>query len=167
MKHLLLSYNSNRKAIDSVKAVVHKKDSTPLFVYTHLMMPHFPYYFTGTGKLRPVEEFQDGTELDIPKYLEYVAYTNNTLLKIIDQILQHSAKPPIIILTSDHGFRQYPQQVDARYYFMNQLSIYLPDRNYQPFYEGMSSVNLFRVLFNSEFGQRFPLLADSTHFINP
>ena len=130
-------------------------------------MPHFPYYFTKTGQLRPVQEYEDGNEADIPKYLEYVDYTNQVLLSIIDQVLQHSAKPPVIILVSDHGFREYSYAADPRYYFMNQLCIYLPNKNYQPFYNGLSNVNLFRIFFNTEFRKKLPLLVDSTHYIKP
>jgi hypothetical protein len=167
MKHLLLTYNSNVKALDSLKAVVRRKSALPKFVYTHLIMPHYPYYFTKSGSMRPVSEIEDGKEIDTAKYLEYVQYTNSVLLNIVDSIKVNSIRPPIIILVSDHGFREYPFEVDAHYNFINQLCIYLPDHNYQPFYNGISNVNLFRVLFNTEFKQKFPLLPDSTHFINP
>lgn len=165
-KRLLLAYHSNIKAIDSIKAVVHKKSSVPKFVYTHLIMPHFPYYFTKSGAMRPISEIEFGKEVDTAKYLEYVQYTNNVLLNIINEIMAKSAHPPIVILVSDHGFRE-DSFGNQKYQFMNQLCVYLPDHHYQPFYNGISNVNLFRVLFNTEFNQKFQLLADSTHYINP
>lgn len=166
-KSLYMYYQSNVRALDSLKAAVHKKTATPKFVYTHLIMPHFPYYFTRSGISRPVEEIQSGTERDIPKYLEYVEYTNKVVLQLIDSIRANSAKPPVIIFLSDHGFRQYPSEVNRNYFFSNQLNVYLPGHNYEQLYNGISSVNLFRVLFNSEFNQRLPLLADSSHYISP
>lgn len=166
-KSLYLYYESNVRALDSLKAIVHKKTTGPKFVYTHLIMPHFPYYFNRFGQRRPPEEIQSGTERDVSKYLDYVQYTNSILLQLVDSIRANSIKPPIIILLSDHGFRQYPTETDKKYFFSNQLNICLPDHNYGSFYSGISNVNLFRVLFNTEFHQQLPLLPDSTHYINP
>jgi hypothetical protein len=167
MKRLFLTYHSNVNALDSLRATIQRKSNSPRFVYTHLIMPHYPYYFTENGKMRPVSEIEDGKETNIQEYLEYVEYTNNLLLNIVDSIKENSAHPPIIIIVSDHGFREYPHKVDTRYKFINQLSIYLPNGRYENFYDGISNVNLFRVLFNTQFKQKFPLLTDSTRYIRP
>ena len=103
----------------------------------------------------------------ISQYTGYVQYTNKVLLQLIDTIVAKASKPPVIILMSDHGFREYDPPVDRKYQVMNQLCILLPNKNYTPFYEGMSNVNLFRVFFNSQFGQHFPLLRDSASFVRP
>jgi hypothetical protein len=66
---------------------------------------------------------------------------------------------------SDHGFRQFKEPVDKKYYFSNLISIYLPDGNYSGFYDGMSNVNMFRAFLNTEFGQNLPILKDSTIFL--
>ena len=41
----------------------------------------------------------------------------------------------------------------------------MPDGNNSGFYDGMSNVNQFRVLLNSQFKQKLPLLKDSTNFL--
>ena len=67
---------------------------------------------------------------------------------------------------SDHGFREFiADSVDHSYHYMNINAIYLPNKQYQAFYKGMSNVNQFRILLNTEFNQRLPILKDSTSFL--
>ena len=51
-RKLMLPYRSNMKAIDSLKQCASQRSSRPKFVYTHLYMPHFPYYFDSEGLFR-------------------------------------------------------------------------------------------------------------------
>ncbi len=86
-------------------------------------------------------------------------YTNKKLLELIDYIKTNAEQPPVIILMSDHGFRQFEEneKVDNKYHFMNLNAVLLPNRNYSGFYDGMSNVNQFRVDFKFiEFGQKLP-----------
>ena len=64
----------------------------------------------------------------------------------------------------DHGFREFGHETPEikKYYFMNLNSVYLPNKDYSRFYEGMSGVNQFRVILNTSFRQNLPLLKDST-----
>ncbi|MFL5741255.1 MAG: sulfatase-like hydrolase/transferase [Flavisolibacter sp.] len=165
-KRLYMAYNSNVKVLDSTRAVV-RKTGTPKFVYSHLVMPHFPYYFDRNGKEKPLSELAEGKEKDLNSYLDYLEYTNHVLLDLIDTIQHSSAHPPIIILMSDHGFREFSGTREPKYFFMNILFLNIPQKNYSGFYEGISNVNLFRVLFNQQFHQHFPLLPDSTIFLRP
>ena len=167
MRRLMLSHHSNVRAIDSIKNLAGRNLSEPKFVYAHLIMPHFPYYFDKFGKSRGLTQLREGDEQKIDDYVEYLQYTNGVLLNLIDTVLLKSKRPPIIILASDHGFREFNKKVDRKYYFMNHLSIHLPDQNYTSLYDNISNVNLFRVLFNHQFHQQFKLLKDTTIFINP
>jgi hypothetical protein len=166
-KRLYLAFNSNKRAIDSTRSIINTRRERPKFVYTHLIMPHFPYYFDSTGKERKLEELGLGMELNIKKYIEYVHYTNRLLLDLTEKIRAHSSKPPVIILVSDHGFREYPDPVDPKYHFINQMSVHLPGGDSASFYNGISNVNLFRMIFNKVLNQKFPLLKDSTSEIRP
>jgi hypothetical protein len=140
--------------------------SAPRFVYTHLEMPHYPYYFDRNGKPNSIENLADANQTNTPQYVEYLQYCNKKFLELIDHIFASSKQPPIIILMSDHGFREYPANVaDRKTHFMNFNSIYFPDRNYSGFYKGISMVNQFRVVLNSQFRQRLPLLKDSTSYL--
>jgi hypothetical protein len=48
---------------------------------------------------------------------------------------------------------------------MNLCAVFLPGCNYSGFYDGLSPVNTFRVILNSQFGQQFSLLKDSSIFL--
>ncbi|MBB1284972.1 sulfatase-like hydrolase/transferase [Flavisolibacter sp. BT320] len=144
-----------------------KQTGKPKFVYTHVHIPHKPYYFRHDGTPNPLLQTPNNN-LHKPSYLEYLQYGNKVYLKMIDKILASYSKPPIIIFMGDHGYRQYevPTPDVVPYYFMNLNAVYLPSGNYQPFYEGISGVNQFRALFNAAFGQSLPMLNDSTSFLN-
>ena len=143
-----------------------KSSGKPKFVYTHLEMPHYPYYFTKEGKPNPIEILAEGNQWRQKEYIEYLQYCNGVLMKTIDTILKESKEPPIILFMSDHGFREFTADIEknAKYYFMNLNTVYLPEKNYQKFGDSISIVNQFRVLLNTAFGQQLPLLKDSTIF---
>ncbi|HEY1023449.1 MAG TPA: hypothetical protein VGE06_14110, partial [Flavisolibacter sp.] len=60
-------------------------------------------------------------------------------------------------------FSQTPAAIPNNYRNMN--AVLLPNGNYQPFYNGISGVNQFRALLNAAFGQKLPMLKDSTSFL--
>jgi hypothetical protein len=167
MRRLMLSHYSNVRAVDSLKNIATRTTNEPKFVYAHLIMPHYPYYFDRFRKSRGLTELREGDERNVSDYIEYLQYTNGVLLNLIDTILLKSNTPPIIILASDHGFREFHKDVNPKYFFMNLLSIYLPDRDYISFYENISNVNLFKAIFNHQFHQQFRLLKDTTIFVSP
>jgi hypothetical protein len=136
----------------------------PRFVYAHLTMPHYPYYFRSNGEPNPIELLQEGQQSRKKEYIEYLQFTNGLLLETIDRILTSSRKPPIILLMGDHGFREFPEgfEKNAPFYYMNLNAVLLPNRNYVPFYNGISTVNQFRALLNASFGQQLPYLKDSS-----
>jgi hypothetical protein len=158
-------YN-NRHTEELTRATALSNDNTPKFVYVHFEMPHHPYYFDSKGLEKPYRELTDSFTMDRKAYAEYVGYANNRLLQLIDHITTSSRRPPVIILLSDHGFRQVAADVPHRYYFMNLSAVLLPNRNYTGFYPGMSNVNMLRAVVNAQFGQQLPLLKDSTSFLN-
>jgi hypothetical protein len=143
------------------------KIKNPKFIYTHLALPHHPYYYDSSG----TKSLYDSVTLSYPggknNYLQYLLYSNKKLLSLIDFIRKNNPTPPIIILMSDHGYRKFEktEKVDSKYYFMNLNTVFVPNGNYAGFYDGMSNVNQFRVILNSEFGQKLPLLKDSTSFL--
>jgi hypothetical protein len=136
---------------------------SPRFIYTHLTMPHYPYLFNSKGGKFSFEQAMDGGNKEL--YLEYLQYCNKQLIGLTDQILTNNKTPPIIILMSDHGFTKYDTSIDSNYNFSNINMVYLPDRNYTPFYDGVSNVNQFRILLNTQFNQKFPLLKDSSVYL--
>jgi hypothetical protein len=157
--------NSNNRLIERTRKEAESHDGNPRFIYTHLMMPHYPYFFDSSGKANPIETLMENQQVQKEKYIGYLQYSNRIFLQLIDHILAHSKTPPIIIFMGDHGFRHLPPSVDKSYHFMNFSSIHLPNKNHPPLPDTLSSVNQFRILLNLQFGQQLPLLKDSTSFL--
>lgn len=139
--------------------------SKPKFIYAHLMMPHYPYYFDRHGNEQPFEKLQEGNQVDKKAYIEYLQYSNNKLEALVTHIISSSKSPPIIVLMGDHGFRHFKEPVEFKYYFQNLAAVYLPWKNYSAFPDSMTSVNLFRGVLNTSFGQRLPFLKDSSTYL--
>jgi hypothetical protein len=135
----------------------------PRFVYTHFIMPHYPYLFDKNGNPLRFEEAIQGGRKDL--YLGFLQYCNNLCLTLIDTIFKTDTTNPIIILMSDHGFTKYSTEYDPAYNFQNMVNIHLPDKNYSAFSDNQTNVNLFRTILNTQFGQQLPILKDSTFFL--
>lgn len=138
---------------------------TPVFVYAHLNMPHYPYFYNETG----VPYNQDsiyGKEMTTSKkrFGGYIRYTNKQLLRLIQSIKNKTNGDAVIILQSDHGFSDLDpaKKTDA---FRNFTSFYFPDRDYSMLSDTMSNVNTFRVVLNKYMHLKLPLIKDSTFFI--
>ena len=126
-------------------------------------MPHGPYYYDSLGKENPYEKIKDySTWGNKVLFVSYIKYTNRIIRSVLNDLVQHDPAS-IIILMSDHGYRDY---ADNRYYqpsrfdnicairFSGSIPAHLNDRR--------SNVNLFRYIFNAAFGQQLPYLADSS-----
>jgi phosphoglycerol transferase MdoB-like AlkP superfamily enzyme len=129
------------------------------------MMPHYPYYYDHNGKEQPFEKLLEGNQSNKEAYIEYLQYSNKKLIELVQHILQSSATPPVIVLMGDHGFRHFTEQIESRNYFLNQVSIHLPSKNYTAFKDSLTGVNLFRALLNTQYGQHLPFLKDSTSYL--
>jgi len=153
---------NNEKIYALTEKISTSKSSQPKFVYSHLMMPHHPFYYDSTGKALPMEMLEDGVYYNKDLRISYLKYSNGQFLKLIDKILAGNKTPPIILFMGDHGFREFKEKVDPKYFYMNLNAIYLPSGNYAGFYTGMTNINQLRVLLNTQFGQHLPMLKDST-----
>ncbi len=155
---------NNERAERQLLELLHAESPLPRFVYTHLMLPHYPYYTDHQGRPYPADDLQDHYN-DKERYIEYLQYANGRLLSLVDSILHYSFRP-VIVLMGDHGFRQWDSPPSLSVLYNNLNAVLLPGRDYSRFYNGMSNVNAFRVIVNSVFGQQLPLLRDSTVFIS-
>jgi hypothetical protein len=160
-----LNLRNNNHLFDLTWKLAGEKPGSPKFVYTHLMMPHYPYYFDRDGKEQPFDSITEGNQHHKTSYIGYLQYANKKLLALIDHILESSANPPIIILMGDHGFRHFREPVPEKYHFLNLMSVYMPSGNYTQFPDSSSAVNLFRSVLNSGFNQELPFLRDSTTYL--
>lgn len=142
-----------------------KDSESPKFVYTHLMLPHEPFYLK-----------EDGTEvsdqdiilrkLDLKSgYIDQVKYANRLLKKIIALANRPSKREKIIIIEGDHGYRFYTEKKDLSKEFPNLNAYYFSDHDYSDLYDGISPVNTFRVVLNKYFSANYSLLKDSSVYL--
>lgn len=166
MANLLNATNNNNKnSYKLTENAPELKSSKPKIVYTHLIMPHHPYYYNEKGELRKFSSANEIVMNDTAAYLSYLKYTNKEITHLVDAILSKSPSPPIIVLLSDHGFR-YSLSDERKHVFSNLISLHIPSGNYAGYNDSLSNVNLFRVLLNNEFGQQLPLLEDKVFNIS-
>lgn len=164
-EHLSKYKDYNRQVSDSLLTIADLPASSPKFIYTHLEMPHFPYFYDSAGKAYPDEiVFGPAMIKDKERFKNYVAYSNAHISQLITRVLTQTNGQAVVIILSDHGINDLPgsRKEDA---FSNYSAFYFPDGNYHQLYTGMSNVNTFRVLFNKYFAQRLPLLSDSSIYI--
>jgi hypothetical protein len=156
----------NQRLLQLTTDAIAVKDTVPRFIYTHVLMPHWPYMFDSTGKETGINFYSPGItgKQKETSYVQYLAYTNKVMLQLIDDILKQSNGDAVIVLMSDHGFREKPGTQACLDVNNNFISVYLPGKDYRLFYDNMSNVNLLRAIFNTSFHQQFPKLTDKCIF---
>ena len=134
----------------------------PQFTYAHFLLPHETYLFDSSGKRLDISYTAAAWMNNKKDYLNQLVYVNRFIIApAIDSIFSNARRPFIIILQSDHGYRNYsPEKVNLE--FENLNAIYFPDNDYSTLYDSISSVNTFRIVLNKYFNQQLPLLNDST-----
>lgn len=154
----------NARLLQMIKTQSGKKQSHPVFIYGHLFMPHDPYYYDKNGHLKTEQTLQHEVKRPTGPYLEYVTYVNSEIRKLIDTIQQNTQRKAAIVLMGDHGYRRLIEQ-NLHCNYQNLNAVYLPSQDYHLFYDSVSCVNQFKIVFNSLFHESIPLLKDSTIFL--
>ncbi len=149
----------------------------PKFIQTQLALDHEPYVFHPDGSFITTDEANSLTHAQ--QYVEQLKYTNTQLLAWVDQLLDVPAdQRPIIVLLADegpwpNGYREdelgfdwttaTPQELQQKFGILN--AVYLPGKSAEQvgFYDTISEVNEFRVIFNAYFGLGLPLLPDRNY----
>lgn len=143
----------------------------PTFTFVHLGVPHAPFVFNRDGSLNKSDSVApEGWIHDPDIYLNQLIFTSEKIKTIMEKIIKESEAPPIIILQSDHGAKTFSlegiRSVDAmsdvalQNHFRNFSAYYLPEGGRQTLYEGITTVNIFRSVFNHYFKGSFPILPD-------
>lgn len=147
----------------------------PKFVFAHFILPHHPYLFDREGRI--LREAQLSNQFEFQKrlwerrdqYLDQLLYVNRRVMEAIDQILTDSARPPIIILQSDHGPNLRMGLSDQEYLhvrFANLAAYHLPGAPPGLIPAGSSPINQFRHVFNFYFDAGLEILPER-HFASP
>ncbi len=122
------------------------------FIYAHLLSTHQPFLFSKDGSF--------SNDQSIEGYRNSIEFTNDSILASIDRIIKESDPKPIIILQGDHSL------TGTKDAFGILNAYYLPGDAKKMLYPEISPVNTFRVIFNSYFGSKFPLLEDRSYWIH-
>jgi len=149
---------------------ISKTQSSPKFVFAHVLLPHDPYSFSpDCGEISLSEK-------EVENYLSQLSCTNRLLMEAVEDILENSTRPPIIIIQADEGPYEIkysylpnsgylevdPRALRERAQIFN--SYYLPGVNPDDFlYPSITPVNSFRLILNIYFGQKLDLLPDRSY----
>lgn len=148
------------------------ENQKPKFVFAHIIAPHPPFVFNKEGEaIKPGYNFSFTDGNDYPgaaveyqtRYVEQLQYINVLVEKMVDEILQKSKTPPIIILQADHGPRMLSgsgttENVCIRERFSIFAAYYFPGKHANSIPENISPVNTFRIVLNEYFRTDLSLL---------
>ena len=153
----LRHYRDTLYALDTLPTLPELEMPGNKFVYAHLLVTHDPFVFHADGT------FNDTRLFTAAEYVESVEYIDGVLPQILEEIIAKSDKPPIIIVMGDHGAVVKGRPIEER--FANLFAIYIQgsDPVDAGFYDGISLVNVFRLLFNDLFDADYTLLGDRSY----
>ena len=150
--------------LEELRRTIQIKIGAPKFTYAHFLLPHGPYTYDSSGISIPYEPKSTTAEEDKRGYINQLVYTNKIMQLLVEEIFLHSDKPVAIILQGDHGHRYHtPEKKDLE--FPNLNAWYFYNRDYKLLNDSLSNVNTFRVIFNSFFKKNYPLLKDTSYFL--
>jgi hypothetical protein len=138
----------------------------PIFVFAHIVAPHFPYVFGPNGEFVSEEERKTADSKTL--YINQLIFINKKVNALVEHLLANSENnPPIIILQADHG----PWNVgswEGDDLYKNRMKIlnayYLSDGGNALLYDSVTPVNTFRIIFNRYFGTTYDLLEDHCYY---
>lgn len=144
--------------LSTIENLLKARPQTPHFTYSHIIMPHDPYFTDSIGVLLDRELAGKANNEEL--YVSYIKYTNLKIKEIVKHLSQTEPNA-IVIIMSDHGYREYTAATDQHRKFDNLLAVHFPDTNYSTLNKINSNVNLFRIILNQYFSQQLPSLKDS------
>ncbi len=144
----------------------------PNFVFAYFYGLHPPFIFGAEGEnikaYQAVESLKDRVKWK-KLYLSQLQFYNSKLEELIDRILAKSRVPPIIILQSDHGTQfsacsseNFKGCIQEK--MRNFNAYYLPGNGDEMFYDSITPVNSFRLIFKHYFGAKINLLSDLCYY---
>lgn len=155
------NFYNNQFFINETLKEAEEQSVAPKFVYTHLEMPHAPYYFKANGVLNSDNDLGPENLWRKDLYLGNLKYSNQITIDFLRRIINKSFRPTIILLLSDHGYRY--GNTSQKYYFSNLAAIYNSDKEYTGYQHQLENVNQFKILFNTVFKTNFKLTQKPNH----
>ncbi len=166
LKESIKKRDYNNHLIDSLPKIALGYTHAPKFIYAHFYLPHPPFFYDRSGTSLPIDiNYAEKAMEQKEVFLSYLEYTNSVIIKTIDSIFKKSAKTPVIIIQSDHGYRDFRKDfVNPNQYFKNYSAFYFPDKDYRQLYDTISNINTFPIFFNKYFNSNIPLQKDKVVF---
>jgi hypothetical protein len=144
-----------------------KRTDRPLFVFAHIVAPHFPYVF-GTHGEQVSDTGRKGQEEKM-LWVNQCKFVNTKVEELIPRLLAKPGPSPIIIIQGDHGlWEPWKPSWTEEFYMKTKMRIlnayYFPPGDSIPLYQSISPVNTFRIVFNHYFGTNYPVLDDRSYY---
>ena len=135
----------------------------PKFVFVHIINPHEPFVFGPDGSpIDPAPFINEERMYTRAKYIlgyqSQIPFLNKKLEESIKTLIAESSVPPVIILQTDTG----PLFTKGSDTFKILNAFYMPGHTDQ-LYPSISSVNTFRVVFNTYFGTNYSIFDDVSY----
>lgn len=155
--------DQNERLIQKIHEKTREKNTQPVFCYVHLMLPHSPYIMDSAGRINlPYLSSQVHTvEIEKKAYIQSLQYTNKLMMNVIDSLKRNTNNNAVIIVMSDHGYKTHAFNKREEDKFNTLNAVYMPDADTAKWYNGMSNINQFRILFSTITGQAIPFIKDS------
>ena len=139
-----------------------KNNEKPLYMHMHVRFPHQPLIFDSEGErvMNPLSTNRFDSALK-DAYLQQLIFANKKTIEIVDSIQQKNSDAVIIVM-SDHGSRfgidwHNPSEMDYFRALNNLNAVYFPGKE-SHFPMDISTVNVFRILFNLYFEVDYEIL---------
>ncbi len=173
-KHLNFTYFYREKILRTFSecSEIQSEVEKPFFAFVHILPPHPPYVFGPNaeplfGSLR-LDDWGNLWEQK-ERYRDQVIFVDDMMKKVITKILLEAESEPIIIIQGDHGPQLWSnsllatdEEIKARMEIFN--AYYLPKKDSTFFYDSITPVNTFRLIFNHYFHTNYELLEDKSYF---
>tara|TARA_A100001037_G_scaffold80950_1_gene73059 strand:- start:165 stop:1682 length:1518 start_codon:yes stop_codon:yes gene_type:complete len=163
-------YDTVNCVLDTTKNFQTNKE--PFYMHMHVRLPHQPFVFDAEGN-RNYAASEIGQRFDErfkDAYLEQLIFTNSKTIEIIDSI-QLRDPSTVIILMSDHAGRfgidwENPSELDLYRAFNNLFAVSFPGKELSNT-DKFSTVNIFRIFFNTYLDSDYELLDDRYIWYSP
>lgn len=174
----LIRHDARKRVLGTFEKLAKvKKIKGPKFIFAHILVPHPPYLFDEDGQTVPEARLKKSGKVweHRQNYINQLKFVNEKVENLVDEIISGSKTEPIIVIQSDHGSASLishndyvgwnnPSNEMLKERFRNLIICYLPDSGQNKMYDSITSVNVFRVIFNTYFNEDFKLLNDKSYF---
>ena len=147
-----------------------QKFDEPIFVFSHILIPHPPYLFDPDGN--PVDSIrpQGLEDWDYKEgYINSIKFANKKIMQVVDELLSDPENQPVIIIQGDHGSyfdfdRDKPSKENIEQHMSILSAYYLPNVEENLSDGVITPVNTFRTVFNSYFNTDYDLLENKMYW---